>query len=59
MATDPYFLQLYRYKVLDLRFIAVIHDETLDRTTNGKGPVTDITVKELKTLLANNNFSDV
>ena len=59
MATYPYFLQLYRYKVLDLRFITVIHDETLDRTTNGKGPVTDITVKELKTLLANNNFSDV
>lgn len=26
----------------------VIHDDTLDRTTNGKGPVSSYTVKELK-----------
>ena len=30
--------------------LAVIHDDTLDRTTNGSGPVGDRTMKELKTL---------
>jgi glycerophosphoryl diester phosphodiesterase len=39
--------------------IAVIHDETLDRTTNGIGPISDHTLEELKSLSANNNFSDV
>ncbi len=30
--------------------IVVIHDETLDRTTNGKGPVSDRTLSELRQL---------
>lgn len=30
--------------------LAVIHDETLDRTTNGRGPVRDFTLAELKNL---------
>jgi len=30
--------------------LAVIHDETLDRTTNGRGPVQDFTLAELKRL---------
>ncbi|MBU4448930.1 MAG: glycerophosphodiester phosphodiesterase [Proteobacteria bacterium] len=30
--------------------LAVIHDETLDRTTNGRGPVQDFTLAELKKL---------
>lgn len=30
--------------------LAVIHDETLDRTTNGRGPVRDFTLAELKKL---------
>jgi glycerophosphoryl diester phosphodiesterase len=30
--------------------LAVIHDETLDRTTNGQGPVQDFTLAELKRL---------
>ncbi len=30
--------------------LAVIHDETLDRTTNGRGPVRDFTLAELKQL---------
>ena len=38
---------------LDVRFskdgqIVVIHDDTLDRTTNGRGKVSDYTLKELK-----------
>ena len=28
--------------------LAVIHDETLDRTTNGQGPVKDFTLAELQ-----------
>ena len=32
--------------------LAVIHDATLDRTTNGKGAVIDCTMAELKTLIA-------
>lgn len=40
---------------LDLRItkdnkVVVIHDKTLDRTTNGKGLVKDYTLKELRTL---------
>ncbi|MDA0708573.1 MAG: glycerophosphodiester phosphodiesterase [bacterium] len=30
--------------------LVILHDETLDRTTNGKGPVGDWTLKELKSL---------
>jgi glycerophosphoryl diester phosphodiesterase len=30
--------------------LAVIHDETLDRTTNGRGPVKDFTLAELREL---------
>jgi glycerophosphoryl diester phosphodiesterase len=30
--------------------LAVIHDETLDRTTNGRGPVQDFTLAEIKRL---------
>jgi len=30
--------------------LAVIHDETLDRTTNGRGPVKDFTLAELQKL---------
>ena len=36
----------------------VIHDETLNRTTNGKGKVKDFSVKELKKLDAGKWFSD-
>jgi len=36
--------------------IVVIHDETLDRTTNGKGLVVDHTLKELKRLDAGSSF---
>jgi glycerophosphoryl diester phosphodiesterase len=32
------------------RRLAVIHDETLDRTTNGRGPVKDFTLAELQKL---------
>lgn len=35
----------------------VIHDETLDRTTNGKGKVSDYTLEELKQLDAGSWFS--
>ncbi len=36
--------------------LVVIHDETLERTTNGKGMVADHTVKELKELDAGSSF---
>ncbi|BCB04673.1 glycerophosphodiester phosphodiesterase [Bacillus sp. KH172YL63] len=36
--------------------IVVIHDETVDRTTNGKGFVKDYTLKELQKLQANYTF---
>src|SRR5690242_12109722 len=45
-------LQLSR----DARLVA-IHDETLDRTTNGKGPVSAMTVEELRQLDAGASFS--
>ncbi|EHQ89450.1 glycerophosphodiester phosphodiesterase [Desulfosporosinus youngiae] len=35
----------------------VIHDETVDRTTNGHGPVTSMTLKELRELDAGAKFS--
>jgi len=36
--------------------IVVIHDETLERTTNGKGMVADQTLQELKRLVAGSSF---
>lgn len=36
--------------------IAVIHDETLERTTNGKGRIVDHTLQELKKLDAGSSF---
>ncbi|KAL5259036.1 hypothetical protein ACHWQZ_G009490 [Mnemiopsis leidyi] len=54
------------YKVIeiDIQYTAdgipvVIHDETLDRTTNGNGMISEKTIKELKMLTANSNFSDI
>ena len=38
--------------------IVVIHDETLDRTTNGKGNVRDYTLEELKSLAITGSGSD-
>ena len=38
------------------REIVIIHDETLDRTTDGKGKVSDFTLKELKALDAGSWF---
>ncbi|KAB8137530.1 glycerophosphodiester phosphodiesterase [Gracilibacillus oryzae] len=38
-------LRLSRDKV-----VMILHDETLDRTTNGTGPITDLTLRELKQL---------
>ena len=50
------------YIELDLRTsrdgeIVSLHDETLDRTTNGKGLVTDFNLEELKTMDAGNGES--
>lgn len=36
--------------------IVVVHDETLDRTTNGKGLVKDYTLSELKQFTTQENF---
>jgi glycerophosphoryl diester phosphodiesterase len=38
--------------------VAVIHDRTVDRTTNGAGPVDQMTLDELKRLDAGSWFSD-
>jgi len=38
------------------RKMVVLHDPTLDRTTNGKGPVADLTLAELKQLDAGSWF---
>lgn len=38
--------------------LVVIHDETIDRTTNGSGRVRDFTVQELQTFDAGSWFSD-
>ncbi|GAA0346199.1 glycerophosphodiester phosphodiesterase [Bacillus carboniphilus] len=39
--------------------IVVIHDEKVDRTTNGKGYVKDYSLKELQKLNANNKFPTI
>jgi glycerophosphoryl diester phosphodiesterase len=39
------------------RRVVVIHDDTLDRTTNGSGPVRDRTVEEMRTLDAGSWFA--
>ena len=36
--------------------IIVIHDETIDRTTNGKGFVNTLSLRELKTFLIDENY---
>ena len=41
------------------RELVVIHDEKLDRTTDGKGYVCDYTLAELKTLSASGHFQDI
>lgn len=41
------------------RQIVIIHDETVDRTSNGKGYVKDMTVEELKALDASAGFKGV
>ena len=38
--------------------IAVIHDKTVDRTTNGTGDVSSLTMEELKKLDAGSHFSE-
>ncbi|KAF2507813.1 glycerophosphodiester phosphodiesterase [Flavobacterium zhairuonense] len=38
------------------RHIVVIHDETIDRTTNGKGLVNDLTLAELKSFLIDGKY---
>lgn len=47
---------------LDVRFskdgqVVVIHDDTIDRTTNGRGKVADYTLKELKQFDAGSWFA--
>jgi glycerophosphoryl diester phosphodiesterase len=37
--------------------LVLIHDETVDRTTNGKGPVNSLTLKELKSFDAGYNWT--
>jgi len=39
------------------RIPVVIHDQTVDRTTNGSGKVDQLSVKKLRTLNAGSNFS--
>jgi glycerophosphoryl diester phosphodiesterase len=48
---------------MDLRFtadgeIVLMHDATVDRTTNGQGRVADLTLAELRTLDAGHRFED-
>jgi glycerophosphoryl diester phosphodiesterase len=38
--------------------VVVIHDATVDRTTNGTGPVSDFTLREIQTLDAGYRFQD-
>ncbi|HIT91051.1 MAG TPA: glycerophosphodiester phosphodiesterase [Candidatus Merdenecus merdavium] len=38
--------------------VVVIHDETIDRTSNGKGAVRDYTLKELKALSFHNHMDE-
>jgi len=40
------------------RRVVVIHDATVDRTTDGRGPVADLSLKELRHLDAGSWFSD-
>ena len=40
------------------RQLVVIHDATLDRTTNGRGPVADLTLAEVRRLDARAQFTD-
>lgn len=37
-------------------YLIVIHDETIDRTTNGKGSVNDFTLAELKSFLIDGKY---
>lgn len=55
MGTD--YLELDVHMTADGKLVA-IHDDTLDRTTDGKGPVKDYTVAELKKLDAGSWFND-
>lgn len=48
---------------LDLRMtkdnvLIVMHDETIDRTTNGKGKVKELTLKELQSFVTVGNFNN-
>ncbi|PLT27873.1 glycerophosphodiester phosphodiesterase [Peribacillus deserti] len=38
--------------------VVIIHDETVDRTTNGKGYVKDLNMDEIKTLNASHKFAN-
>ncbi len=40
-------------------YMAIIHDETVDRTTDGKGWVKDLTLKELQALDASASFTGI
>lgn len=51
------YLELDVHMTADGKLLA-IHDETLDRTTDGQGPVKDRTVAELKKLDAGSWFND-
>jgi glycerophosphoryl diester phosphodiesterase len=49
VALGAQFIETDLHLTRDARFVA-IHDKTLDRTTNGKGPVRDSTLAELREL---------
>ncbi len=53
LGVDGVEIDVFRCKSGEL---VVIHDETLDRTTNGKGNVEDFTLVELKSLVVENKF---